>query len=91
MEKMGAQFSGLMAGNGYEKNAKADGFDVEVIVEKFDVAKMWSSPGHALGGGSGGGGDAPLSAQEMRLKRLEAIERQDRGRKEAEERKAKGE
>merc|ERR1711908_114788 len=83
LEKMG-QSSGaasLLAGQGYQPNPKAQGFDVEAIVKKLDPAAMWSTPGYTLGGSGaqgsaeGASSSASLSPEEMRRKRLEALEK----------------
>lgn len=75
LEKIGEKWGGetLLKNQGYEKNKNADGFDCEKICEKFDVAKMWSSPGYAVGGTS----SETLTPAQMRAKRLEALERQE--------------
>ncbi|CAD7951630.1 unnamed protein product [Amoebophrya sp. A25] len=84
MESLGSSWKGILAGQGYEENPKAEGFDVEEIVAKIDPMKMWASKGYTLGGdGSAGGGansarnagSASLTPEEMRRRRLEAIEK----------------
>mmetsp|Transcript_6004 Transcript_6004/g.14871 ORF Transcript_6004/g.14871 Transcript_6004/m.14871 type:complete len:270 (+) Transcript_6004:2549-3358(+) len=84
MEQLGQRFGSMALGDQYQPNPNAEGFDVEKIIEKIDPAKMWKTPGYTLGGGSSssateGGAPAPaLSAADMRAKRLEALERQQK-------------
>ncbi|CAD7943982.1 unnamed protein product [Amoebophrya sp. A120] len=86
MEKLGQSWQGLL-GDQYEPNPMADNFDVETVIADIDPAKMWRTPGYTLGTGSvttpggqqpsGGAGEGAgqLSAEEMRRKRLEALEK----------------
>ena len=74
MERMANRLgAAALMGNNYQKNEKADDFDLEKIIDKFDVGKMWATPGHSLGGAETG----PLSAADLRAKRLEAMERRE--------------
>lgn len=87
LEKFGQRTgaASLLAGQGYQANPKVQGFDVEVVVQKLDPAAMWSTPGYTLGGGGAQGSaqgsaqgapsNASLSPEEMRRKRLEALEK----------------
>mmetsp|Transcript_45382 Transcript_45382/g.98467 ORF Transcript_45382/g.98467 Transcript_45382/m.98467 type:complete len:228 (+) Transcript_45382:45-728(+) len=72
MEKLGAANASMfqsMSNGQYEPNAKADGFSVEEVISKVDPEKAWSTPGQQTGG------ETVSSVEEMRRKRLEALER----------------
>lgn len=80
LEQMGASFQGMVqsaSGGQYEPNPRSQDFDVEKIIAAIDPAKMWATPGNVLCENNG----EPvkqLTAQEMRMKRLEALEKQQK-------------
>eukprot|EP01062_Namystynia_karyoxenos_P036874 TRINITY_DN26860_c0_g1_i1.p1 TRINITY_DN26860_c0_g1~~TRINITY_DN26860_c0_g1_i1.p1 ORF type:complete len:208 (+),score=67.21 TRINITY_DN26860_c0_g1_i1:101-724(+) len=68
LERMGASNPGAVAavsGGQYEPNPAAEKFDLEAVCASVDPAKMWKTPGQAVGGG-----EAALTEEELREKRL---------------------
>uniref|UniRef100_A0A0G4FI26 PPPDE domain-containing protein n=1 Tax=Chromera velia CCMP2878 TaxID=1169474 RepID=A0A0G4FI26_9ALVE len=71
LERMGAANPGLLAqvtGGEYKPNPKAEGFDIEKVIDGVDPEKVWKTPGHATGG------EVVSDKEEMRRKRLAALQ-----------------
>lgn len=71
LEKIGAQFMPSMAGNEYQPNPKADGFNIEEVIAVLEDKLIFKqSQGLSLGGGINA-----QSKDEMRQKRLAMLQK----------------
>ena len=60
-------------GGNYQPNPRSQNFDVEAVIAEIDPAKRWLTPGQTVGDSA-----EPvqqLSQEEMRRKRLEALDK----------------